>query len=95
MKSFHEYARRSGLYGRNRGSDAETGNSEGVFDHAEGELNAEMTNKDNEVSWCDDWGINNDEGTLTYHNVILAKRACAVMITDSGPDADIPFYACC
>ena len=63
----------------NRNSDTETGNSECVFDQDKGDVSsgaekAEKTAKDVEVSWGDHWDINEDEGTLTYNNVMLRKR---------------------
>jgi hypothetical protein len=35
---------------------------------------AEKIAKDVEASWGDHWDINEDEGTLTYNNVMLRKR---------------------
>jgi hypothetical protein len=79
MKSLYDYVQRSGLYRRTRKSDTETENSESVFEHDKGDVSsgaerADKTAKDVEVSWGDRWVVNEDEGTLTYHNVTLRKR---------------------
>jgi hypothetical protein len=92
MKSLYDYVQRSGLYRRNKSSDTETDHSDRVFDHDKGDVSsgaekAEKTAKDVEVSWGDHWDVNEDEGTLTYNNVMLRKRM--FVLTKSEDHVDL------